>query len=644
MENETPQNGSTFLAFLRDLGRRGITYSESPRYSIRPSRPLIHATKSDGPLYYGLRDDRLVSIKEVPSGLAADCLCPECYQPLVAKKGDKNDHHFAHHDTTSRSPQTKMSNLTPCAGGLETVVHRMAKQLIQERRLLVLPPVFVQCEYQWGDHVLVESEQSSQTSIQVSLRDVELESRIGNITPDILATLDSVNGLRGEKIIIEIAVTHFCDETKKNLIREMGLRCIEIDLSGFPFNPKASVDDVDDFRDHLWRYLTDPDRVTWIYSPRIPEMGYRVATKLQTEIKKREQEEERKKEEVARTIRSQEEIRKQEEIEKEIRLREWARVQEEKRIQEETEKAMRIQVEKENLAQITRSFQAYVKRHRDQWCTPEINDAFAPTQQLDVTIKMCQHLGLIHNQSGDWAFSRPPEIWQPLLVLEALERFAFSIPPFSPEAASNVLQKRGIVITTNLNGYAPGQEIRMKDKDWVNHVTVIRQFLHNCPLFHKTGFGYLWRQSVDYNIDIYRQVSPILWSRLNVRRKNTDLLGVEDAHRMLYRFVRSINGHHGDGTIDCVFNEICAHARDTRQSLYESTVDVIEETKRILSVETGDDFSEVTKKLYTNGRHNMQAIAIIISENQQTREINKQDSDDSDNNAESDIFWSAPGN
>ena len=50
MENEAPQNGLAFLAFLQDLGRRGITYSESPRYSLRPSRPLIHATKSDGPL------------------------------------------------------------------------------------------------------------------------------------------------------------------------------------------------------------------------------------------------------------------------------------------------------------------------------------------------------------------------------------------------------------------------------------------------------------------------------------------------------------------------------------------------------------------------------------------------------------------
>lgn len=44
----------------------------------------------------------LVTIDQVPKGLACECYCPECGNPLIAKKGDKVHHHFSHksHDNS----------------------------------------------------------------------------------------------------------------------------------------------------------------------------------------------------------------------------------------------------------------------------------------------------------------------------------------------------------------------------------------------------------------------------------------------------------------------------------------------------------------------------------------------------------------
>lgn len=38
----------------------------------------------------------VVSIDDVPSGLKCNCICPNCHVRLIAKKGKKNVHHFAH--------------------------------------------------------------------------------------------------------------------------------------------------------------------------------------------------------------------------------------------------------------------------------------------------------------------------------------------------------------------------------------------------------------------------------------------------------------------------------------------------------------------------------------------------------------------
>ena len=75
-------------------------------------------TNKDVTITHGLNEGELVSIADVESGLKCNCTCTKCGEPLVAKKGEVKDHHFAH------------SVDSDCSG--ETIKHIMAKQEIAQ--------------------------------------------------------------------------------------------------------------------------------------------------------------------------------------------------------------------------------------------------------------------------------------------------------------------------------------------------------------------------------------------------------------------------------------------------------------------------------------------------------------------------------
>src|SRR5580658_8030351 len=82
-------------------------------------------------LPFGLQNGKLVDISSVESGLACNCVCPSCGQRLVAKKGEINQHHFAHH------------NAIECEGAVETALHIYAKNILEKHKRMVLPPVYL---------------------------------------------------------------------------------------------------------------------------------------------------------------------------------------------------------------------------------------------------------------------------------------------------------------------------------------------------------------------------------------------------------------------------------------------------------------------------------------------------------------------
>ena len=74
-------------------------------------------------------DGRILHISQVESGLACRCVCPGCKDRLVARKGLEKAPHFAHHGEV------------PCGHALESALHKLAKEVIDERRELLLPEV-----------------------------------------------------------------------------------------------------------------------------------------------------------------------------------------------------------------------------------------------------------------------------------------------------------------------------------------------------------------------------------------------------------------------------------------------------------------------------------------------------------------------
>lgn len=142
--------------------------------------------------------DQLVNIKQVEKGLACHCFCFECNEPVVARKGEKNEHHFAH------SSNKESCNISP-----ESILHKFAKQVIMEEQSIVLPPLPNNDEMNaktWQFDHLVE------------------EQAIGPIRPDLVASIDN------DMLLIEVAVTSFVDKEKLDFIKQLSFKTVEIDL------------------------------------------------------------------------------------------------------------------------------------------------------------------------------------------------------------------------------------------------------------------------------------------------------------------------------------------------------------------------------------------------------------------------------
>lgn len=144
-------------------------------------------------LDFGLdQTGRMRGINEVEQGLACNCVCPGCGGPLIAKKGPVRVHHFAHQGVS-------------CNAGSETALHRMAKQIVADKRRLLLPGQDTPTPY----------------------RDAALpdEMRWPGRRPDVVLWSDSAT------LHIEVTVTHRCGPEKAYEIIRAEVPTIELDLS-----------------------------------------------------------------------------------------------------------------------------------------------------------------------------------------------------------------------------------------------------------------------------------------------------------------------------------------------------------------------------------------------------------------------------
>lgn len=142
----------------------------------------------------------LVHIDNVIKGKACGCFCPSCKKPLCAKLGKKRTHHFAHvYDHN-------------CKGAYESVLHLLAKEVLQETGCIMLPQV---------------SKKGFPTGL-VKLQSVEVEKwdEQFHIKPDVEGVMEN-----GERLLVEFLVSHKVNDKKRQVIVDNNLKCMEIDIN-----------------------------------------------------------------------------------------------------------------------------------------------------------------------------------------------------------------------------------------------------------------------------------------------------------------------------------------------------------------------------------------------------------------------------
>lgn len=190
---------------------------------------------------------RMIDIADAQNGLNCNCTCLCCGDRLVAKQGKIKDWHFAHESGAV------------CAGGLESALHKAAKQIIQEEQSLyvdvhdpiaaIQPRIYdllystniylngvgsskshASLFYKFASKELVDKVMQTKSACSISnltLTNVftEVKARNSNLIPDITCTLDN------KTFYIEIVVTHECDESKLEQLKQLKVPTIEINIS-----------------------------------------------------------------------------------------------------------------------------------------------------------------------------------------------------------------------------------------------------------------------------------------------------------------------------------------------------------------------------------------------------------------------------
>lgn len=187
-------------------------------------------------LQYALKDEKLVHIQTVEKGLACGCVCPSCGSRLVARKGNKKIHHFAHYNTKE------------CNNCVETALHMLAKEILLEEMHFLVPPVLLKFPNSYKASEVIFDERV------IHFDKACVENRIGDIIPDLIFDIN------GRRLLVEIYVTHDIDEEKNRRINNLSISTLRIDLSKLDYSTSKEA-----LRDAL---INESENKTWIYNER----------------------------------------------------------------------------------------------------------------------------------------------------------------------------------------------------------------------------------------------------------------------------------------------------------------------------------------------------------------------------------------
>ncbi len=160
----------------------------------------------------------ITSIDDVQRGLKCNCTCVDCGSQLIAKKGAVQANHFAHAPDDQKAKHCKWS--------YETELHLLAKEVLNNNKKLTIPI---------GNF--------DPYNFTLIFDNVDIETPIDNSKriPDVIGYS------KGEQILIEIAVSHFCGTEKTSEYRRLNKNAIEFDFSNFvPTSEVITLEEVSD--------------------------------------------------------------------------------------------------------------------------------------------------------------------------------------------------------------------------------------------------------------------------------------------------------------------------------------------------------------------------------------------------------------
>ncbi|ABZ78598.1 hypothetical protein Shal_4058 [Shewanella halifaxensis HAW-EB4] len=149
------------------------------------------------------KEDEFVSVKNVANGLACECVCIDCQGRLSAKQGKVKQWHFAHHQESDKDN---------CQWSGESEIHLRVKKYLEQYRVLTVPIGY-----------------SKPTTLSLKFDDIRLEKslRPTKRIPDVTGYCN------GERILVEVKVTHEVDKQKTAEYKAVNASVIEIDFSDF---------------------------------------------------------------------------------------------------------------------------------------------------------------------------------------------------------------------------------------------------------------------------------------------------------------------------------------------------------------------------------------------------------------------------
>lgn len=197
-----------------------------------------------------LDSDLVVSVDEVARGLACNCICLFCDEPLVAKKGREKQHYFAHKSRSSNDEKH-------CEASFSRSVFWMIRRILTESNKIRLPKYSLKLDIQYQG---LKKEYKVTNESTIEYLDPIFPNELEDYGTDV-----TVVSIEGTKLAICFNLeTGGCSESI--FVDDKKIACISIDLSGLK----------DEFRKRRYQFrsileeyiLYGIDKKKWEYHPR----------------------------------------------------------------------------------------------------------------------------------------------------------------------------------------------------------------------------------------------------------------------------------------------------------------------------------------------------------------------------------------